>query len=415
VLFASVNIYGRADREVILSVSIDGELFNAQTIVVPAGGASDVVLSDLPKDPAVYQASLSLPSSAQSGQAVDALPLDDVAWAVYAPPTSGRVLLVSPGNIFLEQALAALPGLQPFRAPADAPLPSDPFDLYILDGLPVADLPPQDVLVINPAPAEGELDPANLPWLDVGGYFTGTADIRLAADPLLQFVDFADVHILRARSVAVPDWARVLMAADGGPLLFAGEIGGRRVAVLTFDLHDSDLPLQIAFPILVANLIDWLSPAQVLSAPDGLQPGETLTLRPPSGATAVVINSPGGRAFAARPGERGVLFAETHELGTYAVTVSAADQVLSVSQFAVNLFEPGEADIQPRDSITVGRSAVTAAEQTEMGQYEFWPWLAGVALALLFVEWWVYHRGNALPAARMEVRGQKSEVRGARL
>jgi hypothetical protein len=308
------------------------------------------------------------------------------------------VLLVSPGNIFLEQALAAVPGLQPFRAPADAPLPSDPFDLYIFDSVSPASLPGQDTLLINPQPPAGEIDPANLPPLEVGGVFTDTTDIRLADDPLMQFVDFSNVHILQARSVAVPDWGRVLIAADGGPLLFAGETGGRRVAVLTFDLHDSDLPLQVAFPILITNLINWLSPAQVLSAPDGLRPGETITIRPPSGATAVVINAPGGAAFSARPGEQGVLFADTRELGPYAVTISASGQVLSVNYFAVNLFDPTESDIRPRETITVGRSPVSAAQQAEVGQYEFWPWLAAAAFGLLFVEWWVYHRGGSLPA-----------------
>jgi hypothetical protein len=408
VLFASVSNHGAEDREAILSISLDGELYNAQTVRVPAGGSADVVLSGLPREPAVYQASLSLPATAAAGQTLDALPLDDTAWAVYAPPTSGRVLLVSAGNIFLEQALAALPGLQPFRAPADAPLPADPFDLYIFDGLPVGQLPPQDVLIINPAPPEGETDPANLPWLEVGGHFTATTGIRLAEDPLLRFVDFSDVHILRARSAQVPDWARALMTAEGGPLLFAGETGGRRVAVLTFDLHDSDLPLQIAFPILIANLIDWLSPAQVLSAPDGLRPGETITIRPPAGATAVVIQSPSGAAFGARPGERGVLFANTRELGPYVVTVSAGEQVLSVSRFAVNLFDPGESDIQPQETITVGRSPVGAAEQNEIGQLEFWPWLAAVALGVLLVEWWVFHRGSRLRAPGGPRRGRQA-------
>jgi hypothetical protein len=35
----------------------------------------------------------------------------------------------------------------------------------------------------------------------------------------------------------------------------------------------------------------------------------------------------------------------------------------------------------------------------DYGQREFWPWLAGLALIVLVAEWWVYHRGSALPRA----------------
>ncbi|MBI3360477.1 MAG: hypothetical protein HY023_05135, partial [Chloroflexi bacterium] len=395
-LFASVANHGAADRDVIVSVNIDGDLLNAQSLHVPAGKSADLILSDLPKQPAIYQASLSPPPSVgQSAQTLDALSADDSAWAVYAPPTSGRVLLISPGDIFIEQVLAALPGLQPFRAPADAPIPSDPFDLYIFDGVITDTLPLQSLLIINPPPITNSQLPS---LLNVTGVFTDTTDIKLADDPLLQFVDFADVHVLKAHSVEVPDWGRVLISSDGGPLLFAGETGGRRIAVLTFDLHDSDLPLQVAFPILISNLINWLSPAQILSAPDGLRPGQPIVIRPPAGATAVTVRTPGGTVFGAEPGEQGVVFGDTRELGLYGVTVSAGGRVQAANYFAVNLFDPLESEIRPRETITIGRSKISAAHKEEIGQREFWPWLAGAALALLGVEWWVYHHGATLPS-----------------
>ena len=73
------------------------------------------------------------------------------------------------------------------------------------------------------------------------GNFTNTAVSNITTnDPLTQYLDWSGVHILKARAVTLPTWARVLVEAEGGPLVFAGETGGRRIAVLTFDLHDSD-------------------------------------------------------------------------------------------------------------------------------------------------------------------------------
>jgi Ca-activated chloride channel homolog len=89
-------------------------------------------------------------------------------------------------------------------------------------------------------------------------------------------------------------WARPLVTAAGGPLLLIGEQGGQRIALLTFDLRASDLPLQIAFPILMANITNWLSPGRAFDAPTGLQPGEPVQILPTAGTTAVLIQKPDG-------------------------------------------------------------------------------------------------------------------------
>jgi Ca-activated chloride channel family protein len=387
-LFTKVANYSDAARIVIVSFYVAGELFSAQQVDVPAGQTADLVLTDLPTTPAVYQAKLSLPASTDNVKELDKLPLDDTAWAVYQPPSSGRVLLVSPGNVFLEQILTALPGLQPFRLTPNATFPTDPFDLYVFDSVITGTLPAADLLLINP--------PTN-PLFTTGATFTNTAVANIATnDPLTQYLDWSGVHILKARQVIPPTWARVLVEAEGGPLVFAGETGGRRIAVLTFDLHDSDLPLQVAYPILMSNLINYLAPAQAFSAPEGLRPGETLTIKPAGGDTAIAIDDPNGVRYAAPATEAGVIFADTYALGVYQVV---SNQSL-LGTFAVNLFNPAESNIRPAPAIHIGRSEVNASAREAQGQLEIWPWLAGLAFLLLFIEWWVYHRGSIIPAKR---------------
>jgi hypothetical protein len=229
----------------------------------------------------------------------------------------------------------------------------------------------------------------------VGGAFTNTKLARVAAnDPLTQYLDWSGVNILQARQVEVPEWARVLVMAEGGPLVFAGEVGGRRVAVITFRLQDSDLPLQLAYPVLMSNLINYLAPAQAFSAPDGLRPGESLTIKPGGGDAVIAIDDPDGVRYQAPTTEAGVVFAETDKLGVYNV-ISNQSQL---GAFAVNLFNPAESNIAPAESIRVGRLAVTAALRGEQGQLEIWPWIAAMAFLILLIEWWIYHRGATLPA-----------------
>ncbi|MEK7786521.1 MAG: hypothetical protein AAB658_14020, partial [Chloroflexota bacterium] len=277
-LFASVTNYGDVDAKTIITINLDGELFNAQQLEVPAGKTSNVIIQAY-EGTVLAEAALSPPVGAAN---TDYLPTDDKAWAVFNPPQTGRALFISrDGNIFIEQLLAALPGIQPFRQSVDAPLPTDPFDLYIYDGVISSTLPSKELLLVNPPPN---------PLFTVGDVFTPTitSTITLVDDPLLSFVDFSNVHVLRAREVQTPAWARTLISVDGKPLVFVGTLDRRRIAVFTFDLRDSDLPLQIAYPILMSNLIGWLTPSTVISeSGETIHPGDTVTVRPEVGQQAV--------------------------------------------------------------------------------------------------------------------------------
>ena len=114
-LFASVTNYGDAGSiGHSLAVSRRCAAASSQPLDLKAGETQPVILNDLPREPAIYQAKLSRPD--QATQPLDALTLDDAAFAVNNPAGARRVLVVSQGNVFLEQLLAAIPDLQAFRA-----------------------------------------------------------------------------------------------------------------------------------------------------------------------------------------------------------------------------------------------------------------------------------------------------------
>jgi hypothetical protein len=276
----------------------------------------------------------------------------------------------------------------------------NPFDLVVLDGMIPDELPPGNLLLVNP--------PSN-PLFEVTGVFTDTAPARVTGHPLARFLDWEPVHVSQAGFVQAPSWADVLVGAPGGPLIFVGETGGRRIAVLTFDLHDSDLPLQIAFPILMANLVEYLLPSSPLapSIPEGgLRPGETLSIRPEPGVTGVEVTTPSRRVVSLAPGEGGTALSDTGETGLYTVqylgTSSQAEE-----HFAVNLFNPQESNIRPKDVLQTASGPIPASQQEAVGQRELWPWLAGTALAVLMIEWWVYHRRQNPAGGKILLRAQK--------
>jgi hypothetical protein len=322
---------------------------------------------------------------------LDALALDDAAYAVYQASSSRRVLLVSRGNLFLEQLLASLPAIQAFRAlpgeDGNPLIPNEPFDLYVLDGIVPAPLPPGNLLMVQPSTNQ---------LFEVGGHFSETGAVRIRDDPRTRHVDWSGVHVLQADSILPPVWMEVLIEAEGGPLVLAGETNLRRVAAVTFDLRQSDLPLQVAFPILFSNLIDYLIPPSALDAVQPLQPGAALRITPPPGTEEVVVVSPSGHASSLPASQGSHTFTETGELGYYAVNFISGDSV-SAEYFAVDLFDPAESDIRPRPIVWLGRAPISADAAEQVGLRELWQWLAGSALAVLLIEWQVYHR-RQIPA-----------------
>ncbi|MDY6877226.1 MAG: VWA domain-containing protein [Chloroflexota bacterium] len=425
--FLRVANHSDTHAEPLVEFSADGVLFDARHLLVPAQGSANLTLTDLPYDLHVLQARLTL-----DDVDLDVLPLDDIAWAVHTPPVSGRVLLISAGNLFLERALGALPGLELARLAPNAPIPSsqggagEGYDLYVYDGLITTTLPAGNLWLIAPPflPPVGGTGEGAAPPLVGGagggttGFFTATAITRVADDdPLLRYVDLSDVHVLQARAVELPPGARVLIEAEGGPLLFVAERPEGRLAVLTFDLHDSDLPLQIAFPVLTANLADWLLPRGAARLPATIRPGDPIPIQPAPKTAEVSLTAPDGTHQTLLVGEEPPVFAANDQLGVYLVEqLDQSDNVLQSAVLTVNLFDEAESNIAPREVVRVGQAEVVTATREEQRRREFWPWLAGAALGVLVVEWWVYYVGRGDKGTRRWGQGDKGrggkETRG---
>src|SRR6185503_5431767 len=230
-----------------------------------------------------------------------------------------RILLVGPGDPYLETALSYLPSTELYGVTPDRYGPdthSELFDLVIFEGFLPPELPHSAVLAIAP-PATSDLG-------EVIGKLTDPGIATLPTDdPILKFVDLSSVHIGTATKLALPSWARsVIPGPQGAPLLYAGEHGGRRAAVLAFLPRNTDLPLQVAFPVLLSNLAgellgDAAAPTQALS------PGDPVTIPVPAGATSIKVTRPDGSVVELAPATVDapkVAFSQTDLLGVYTAT-----------------------------------------------------------------------------------------------
>jgi hypothetical protein len=391
-LFASVTNYGQHLQTALLGLALDDELYDARHIEVRPGDKADFVWS-IPEGATVISAEISEITD-------DHLPSDNMAWAIHEGGRQSRVLLLSEGNRFLETALAVIPGIEVFRvdpSPGLSGVNEGEFDLLILDSVALpADLPRTEMLIINPQRPTEEQRDDTVPVLTTGSVFTNTEVIRVEDSPLLRFVDWGGVNVLTGREVSAP-WMRSLVLAEGGPLLLAGDADGRRAVILPFRLQDSDLPLQIAFPIVMANIMGWLDPGGSLLSVADYVPGEPVRIGTDSSAETMVVRRPDGTLWTQAADEAGLVFPDTGQLGLYEILSRSADGQRTVGRFTVNLRSEAESRIAPTANVQAGSDSPEIAQQAAIGQRELWPWLALAALVVLMVEWWIYYRGARWP------------------
>ncbi|MBI3998077.1 MAG: hypothetical protein HY355_03510, partial [Armatimonadetes bacterium] len=179
-----------------------------------------------------------------------------------------------------------------------------------------------------------------------------------------------------ATALALRTQGGIALAESDVPVVWAYEGRGVRALVLAFDLAQSDLPLHPAFPVLVANAIDWLgggSQARLGEAP--LVPAgiwKQAILRRPDGG-AVTIEARDG-AFALPVLDR---------IGDYHLRTEGWER-----RWVVSTVEAHESSLDPDPPA----STSAAPSVPQMAQISLVPWLLGAAALLLAGEWWLWAR-----------------------
>jgi hypothetical protein len=375
-VFVRIGNYGRRDRDLRLEMLADGHLVDVLPIHVGGNSTTDVTWGGKPAATQVLEARLS-PG--------DIFTLDDSAWLLTTPPSSRRILLVTPENGFLQRALSLRPGVKVTTVkPADYK-PGDQYDLYVFDGFVPPGKLPDPALVVGPPQGQG-------PVVAGSPVAPGIVLPGLSGDPLLQDVTLKDVHVQTASRVTVPSGWRLVVAGADNPLLLVS-IGEPRLAELTFDLHHSDLPLRAAFPILVQNLLSYLLPGGFENRV--FAPGRPVSLSAEPGAKTLEVVEPTGKTV--KLGPPFPVPAYTPNVpGVYTVRQQLPDG-LRLTKFVVDFANPNLSRVAPGGSPIVQEEEGGKSAPVTRGTFELWPYLAVLALVLLAAEWLVFHRG---PGAR---------------
>lgn len=332
----------------------------------------------------------------------DTLPADDHAYALLPERRRAKVLVVSPGNTYLEAALLLDEYLDvQVVSPKDyvekiAPSAAKQ-DVVIFDGATPATAPRGNAIYLDPrgpgSPVKVEAE------LKQPGF-----DRIERKHPIVRWTALDDVNISRGRKLVPEAGDKTVGASDQGPILVAGTRGGFKFVAMGFDTRDSDLPLRVAWPLLLLNSINWFTDedSQYISS---FRTGDVWR---------VPVVSTSGQAKLVAPGG-GELFVPVHEgravylgqtAGFYELRGTEGDDPFAgavagpgggpqatISAFAANLLDADESSIEPAKELVVdGKKAGTLGGFQIGVRREIWIYLLLAAVLLTAIEWITYHR-----------------------
>lgn len=340
----------------------------------------------------------------------DVFPLDDEAFLVIGVIRKARVLIVGPANPVFDaffddpatQLVCEIKKLAKDQvAGAEYALAKNgSYDLVIFDRCAPGredDLPQGNSLFIGRAPP---------PWQPVGQRQPEGLSIERVDNPsvkgwvnqhgLLRYLTgLHEVGIFESYRIGgLPPRTPKLMEGDRDMLLlFTLTRGPNTDAVLTFPIlndvgeWNTNWPLLPSFPLFLRNVVYTLGNVRDAASEENTQPGQVKTIRPGPGIDKVRVTPPAQEPITLEHGSRAEFsFGDTNRVGVYKVDWNNGGR-----QFAVNLLDADESNLQPRAGIQLGAVTVAAGVPDKRPR-ELWRWLVLIALGVVLVEWYVYNK-----------------------
>lgn len=371
-VLVNVKNYGSADAEKTVTVYADNLAAALSEITIPAGQEKSLVFENVYKDSAEITVSLS---------PEDILSADDTYYLSVNKALTSKILLVSEGNTFLENAINLTEGTELYKMSSDTMETTTltGYDLYIFDGVLPDEMPTDGgIFVLNPPTGNSFISTGES--VELNTYAKG--DTELSSDGNIEFI------VSKAKTVTRPSWAVTECSANSTPLIIRGENNGQKVCVFTFDLHDSDLPLLKDFPVMIYNLTDYFLPGRTGESAAAFC-GEKLNTAVNASAEKITVTNPEGNERTVAPPFPAADYSETDEPGFYTVSVYDSEGNINETSLAVNAKTDGESEL----SALFGQDKEGSMGAASKGGAAIMELLIIIAVIALLMEWWVKYHG----------------------
>jgi von Willebrand factor type A domain/Aerotolerance regulator N-terminal len=294
------------------------------------------------------------------------------------------VLLVSKGNQFLEKLLAAYPNFKVNSVkdiiPSSWPEQTARHDIVIIDRM---DFP--------------ETDRGNLLLIDAYSqsiplYKTGRVPLPEIVtwnhkSPLLANVNLSGLIIETGANLQSNKPLQPLIESSQTGLMYVFEESGLRVVLIGFDFTRSDLPLKIAFPVMMSNIFNWLNPHKLEFSILQTKAGQVFDISLSPKTDTLYTRAPHEKWEKHQVNTNPFKYRNTDTVGIYTIAENGKERY-----FTVNLTDESESDI---NSLTLehrsDQSESPSVSKEISAQQHLWMYFILMGFVLLIIEWvaWV--------------------------
>lgn len=362
--------FGDADVACRLSVDLEGELVDVFPLRLTPGQVWKKTIIGASAEGGTLRAEIDID---------DALAVDNVAMAIL--PRRGKIpvtLVTAEPSLYLESVFTAIPLIE-LKVIADVPDRAPVGGFTVLHRSSAADgqIPSGGVLVIDPQ-SDSPLWKLGPP---IDAALVMTQD---NASPLMPHVKLQNVLLPGARGLEMADGATTLLTDASGETLMASIVAGEdRVVVLSAKLDEGDLPLRIAFPVMMTNAVNWFLSRSGEIEP-ALRTGQLAKVPVENASDAAwTWTDPQGDVHVASIEGESVWVGPVDRVGTVSVQRSGT----TANTLAVNLCDASESDLRSRRELPAGE-----IPSADSGLRSLWFYLTCIALGLIVVEWFLSQR-----------------------
>lgn len=371
----SSAVYSNRAVSVTVGLRVDGEVVDAKLVdCAPEGGTQvEFTVKDVP----TYD------NAEVFAQVEDGLLLDNSFAVCRQRERTYRIGLASDSPLYLRSVLEAQGNCKVTCVGAAEADSLSGQELYIYDGVLPAEFPTDgSALIFNSETMPDGLraeDPVKAPE-------------KLQLDPAMaelnvSFTDTMVTEYTPLRGSAA--WSPWLLCGEDTVAMLRSRGGGRFTGVVGFNLHNTNLPLQTEFVVLMQELITYL-------VPDFMKQTDCLTEQPVTltvltDAREIYVEQPDGSILSPTV-YKDVCRLSFSQPGIYTAVMTSFryDEKPQYVDFSVHI-PFGERTDAPGEALTVELPEKEAVP-LEQAYTEIWFWLALGILLIVLLEWGWYYR-----------------------
>lgn len=383
-----------------MKLTLGDDLVDVVPIKLEEGGKWQTTIDGTSREGGVLTATLDID---------DGLAVDNVAHAIVPPRPMVPVTLLTATDdpaFYLRTVLESIPLIK-LTVTSDVDQTGDG-GLKVYNNVSPAKLPtgPALFIVRGDGPVIVHGDGPGATWKVGGPIDTPIVAKQDKQSPLLRHVQLQNVLLAGGRDIEVDasmgEATTLLETADASKVLVSVERPEGRLLIMSADLDDSDLPLRIAFPVMMTNAMNWFF-RQTGDINPALHTGQAAAVPWDLDNAAAVLMSPTGDVRNLTIAKQRAVISPISRTGVYGIFVSdslpptTTEQVIAPENLssdasvrgellAVNLCDAAESDL------SVPELSLENTGTASSGGAPAWFYLVMMAIGLVVAEWALFNR-----------------------